>query len=102
MADVLAARALGVSPLVFLRAISGVFQAAAGMCLVTLAVRVALVDAGTDQALRLVVCLAVATVVYLALCAWRVPELTREVRQLLRSRSRGSQRMAVPAAPAES
>jgi O-antigen/teichoic acid export membrane protein len=99
---ILAARALGVSPLVFLRAISGVFQAAAGMCLVTLALRTFLVDAGATQSVRLVVCLAVAAVVYLALCAWRVPELTREVRSVLSRRSRGSQRLAGPAATAES
>ena len=55
--------------------ISGVFQAAAGMCLVVLGVRVALVDAGVHEAVRLVVCTGVAAVVYLALCAWRVPEL---------------------------
>ena len=72
---ILAARALGVSPMIFLRSISGVFQAAAGMCLVVLGVRVALVDAGVHEAVRLVVCTGVAAVVYVALCAWRVPEL---------------------------
>ncbi|MBN1529095.1 MAG: lipopolysaccharide biosynthesis protein [Thermoleophilaceae bacterium] len=80
---VLAARALGVSPLVFLRAISGVFQAAAGMCLVTLGVRMALVDAGVHEALRLVICVGVAVPVYAALCWWRAPELAGEARSLL-------------------
>jgi O-antigen/teichoic acid export membrane protein len=99
---ILAARALGVSPLVFLRAISGVFQAAAGMCVVTLGVRLALIDAGAHQAVTLVVCLAVAAIVYLVLCAWRVPELASEARAVLRRRSPGGQRLSVPAAPAES
>ena len=61
---ILAARALGVSPLVFLRAISGVFQAAAGMCIVVLGVRVALVDAGASEGLRLLVCTGAALVTY--------------------------------------
>jgi O-antigen/teichoic acid export membrane protein len=93
---ILAARALGVSPLVFLRAISGVFQAAAGMCLVTLGVRIGLVDAGVHEALRLVVCLAVALPVYLGLCWWRAPELAEEARSLFGRR--GSRRASSPAA----
>jgi len=36
-----------------------------------------------------------------ALCAWRVPELAREARSLLRRRSTGA-RLAGPAAAAES
>ena len=54
---VLAARALGVSPMVFLRAISGAFQAALGMCAAVLAVRLALVDADVGAALRLAACI---------------------------------------------
>ena len=73
---VLAARALNVSPMIFVRAISGVFQAAIGMCLAVLALRVALVDAGVAAELRLVVCILAGAVVYGALCLWRVPEVT--------------------------
>ena len=80
---VLAARALGVSPMVFVRAVRGVFEAAAGMCLAVLAARVALVDAGVPAAPRLALCVACGAVVYAALCWWRVPELAAEVRELL-------------------
>jgi O-antigen/teichoic acid export membrane protein len=82
--SVLAARALGVSPLVFFRAVGPVFQAAAGMCLAVLAVRLALVDAAPE--LRLAACVAAGVLVYLPLCAWRVPELAGEARELLRRR----------------
>jgi O-antigen/teichoic acid export membrane protein len=85
---VLAARALNVSPMVFVRAIWGVFQAAIGMCLAVLAVRVALVDAGVAAELRLVACVATGALVYGLLCLWRVPEVTAELRTLLDRRSR--------------
>jgi O-antigen/teichoic acid export membrane protein len=87
---VLAARALNVSPMVFVRAIWGVFQAAIGMCLAVLALRAGLVDAGVAAELRLVACIAVGAVVYGALCLWRVPEVTAELRVLLDRRSRRS------------
>jgi O-antigen/teichoic acid export membrane protein len=104
MQTVLAARALGVSPLVFVRALTRVFQAAMGMCAVVLGVRVALVDAGTGGAVRLAVCIGVGAVVYSALCLWREPELAREVSGVLRRRSSGAtaRPLATPAAAAES
>jgi O-antigen/teichoic acid export membrane protein len=83
---VLAARALGVSPMVFFRSIAGVFQAAIGMCAAVLLVRVALENAGVDQLARLAICVLTGAVVYGALCLWRVPELTAEARGLLRRR----------------
>lgn len=79
----LAARALNVSPMVFFRAIRGVFEAAAGMCLAVLALRMALVDAGVPAAARLALCVLAGALVYAVLCWWRVPEIAAEARELL-------------------
>jgi O-antigen/teichoic acid export membrane protein len=79
----LAARCLGVSPMVFVRALSGVFQATLGMCAIVVAVRMGLVNGGVDQTLRLLVCTGVGALAFVPLCLWRVPELAREVRELL-------------------
>jgi O-antigen/teichoic acid export membrane protein len=98
---VLAARALGVSPMIFVRAISGVFLAAGGMCLAVFALRGFLVDAGVGASGRLVLCILAGVVVYGVLCLWRVPELLAELRGLLDRRGRhGSVPLA--AATAES
>jgi O-antigen/teichoic acid export membrane protein len=96
---VLAARALGVSPLVFLRALVPVFQVGIAMCLVVAGVRLALVDAGVPPALRLAGCIVTGAVVYGGLCAWRVPGLLDEIRGLLRRRR--ARRAPLVAAPAE-
>jgi O-antigen/teichoic acid export membrane protein len=89
---VLAARSLGVSPLVFVRAISGVFQAALAMCAVVLGVRYGLLEAGVEPGLRLVACISAGVVTYGLMCAWRVPELRTEAKALLSRRA-----VAVPA-----
>lgn len=102
MQSVLAARALGVSPMVFFRSLAGVFQAAVGMCAVVLGVRLALMDAGVGAMLRLVVCTGVGLAVYIPLCAWRVPELTQEVRGLRQRRGRRGTRLAPQPATVES
>ena len=86
---VLAARALGVSPMVFFRSVARVFQAALGMCAVVLAVRWALIDAGVGPSARLVACVAAGALAYVPLCAWRVPEVAQEIRDLLRRRLGG-------------
>jgi O-antigen/teichoic acid export membrane protein len=83
---VLAARSLGASPMIFVRSVMGVFQAALGMCAVTVAVRFALLDAGVGPESRLLACIGVAAVTYVALLAWREAELVDEVRTLLRRR----------------
>jgi O-antigen/teichoic acid export membrane protein len=93
----LAARALGVSPMVFFRAVGGVFQAAAGMMAVVVAVRLGLADAGS--AVRLGCCIVAGIASYGLLCAWRVPELAGEVAGLVRRR-RGSSVGRVPSAAA--
>jgi O-antigen/teichoic acid export membrane protein len=94
----LAARCLGVSPMVFFRAIAGVFQAALGMCAVVLPLRLLLVDAGVDPALRLAACIAAGALVYAVLCLWRVPEVAAEIRDLLRRRRPAAQPARVPIA----
>ena len=98
---VLAARCLGVSPMVFFRAVAGVFVAAGGMCAVVVAVRAGLVDAGVAQVPRLAACIAVGVLVYAVLCLWRVPQIAGEVRGLLRRRGGGSSTLMAPV-PAES
>jgi O-antigen/teichoic acid export membrane protein len=99
---VLAARALGVSPLVFVRAVAPVFVAAAGMCAVVLAVRVGLEDAGVGPVGRLACCVAAGVVSYGVLC-WRlVPEVAHEVRDILVRRARRPAPLVGAAATAES
>ena len=96
----LAARALGVSPMIFFRAICGVFQAAAGMCAAVLATRVALLDAGVPVVPRLALCIAAGGLVYAVLCWWRVPEIAAEARELL-GRRRASRAPVGPVATAD-
>ncbi len=98
---VLAARCLGVSPMVFFRALTGVFQAGFVMCAIVFAVRVSLVDAGVPTALRLLICIGVGAITYAALCAWRVPEVAAEVRGVLRRRRSKSPAIGATAAAVE-
>jgi O-antigen/teichoic acid export membrane protein len=88
--SVLAARALGVSPMVFFRSVGRVFQAALGMCAFVLVARWLLIDAGVAAGPRLVACIAVGALSYLPLCAWRVPEIAEEIRDLIRRRGGGA------------
>jgi O-antigen/teichoic acid export membrane protein len=81
---VLTARVLGVSVWVMPRSVLGIVQATAGMAVVIVAARLGLKELGTPMALRLVVTIALGGAAYAALCAWRVPELVRDVRSLLR------------------
>ncbi len=80
---VLTARAIGVSPWVFVRSLTGVAQATAGMAAVVLLARMAMVDAGVPAGARLVLAIAVGAIVFIPLCAWRVPEVRHEVRTVL-------------------
>jgi O-antigen/teichoic acid export membrane protein len=80
---VLTARAIGVSPWVFLRSIGGVVQATAGMAGVMLVARLGLVDAEVPAAARLALLIAIGGTTFVALCLWRVPEIAQEVRGLL-------------------
>ena len=85
--------------MVFVRAIAGVFQAVAGMCIAVLALRNFLVDAGVGAEGRLVLCIMAGVLVYGLLCLWRVPELVVEVRGLLDRRGRAG--VPLVAAPAD-
>ncbi|MDA0180323.1 MOP flippase family protein [Solirubrobacter phytolaccae] len=93
---IITARVLGVSPMIFVRAVSGVFQAAIGMMIAVAAARMALVDADVPALARLVLCVAVGAVVYVPLLAWRAPEVVRDTRALLPARFRRG-RAPVPA-----
>jgi PST family polysaccharide transporter len=75
---VLTARALQMSPLTFLRGLSGVVQASSAMIAVVLAGRVTLTDRVGDAAL-LVAEIAIGAFVYLPLCAWRAPDVFEEL-----------------------
>lgn len=87
---VLAARALGVSPMVFVRSVAAIFGVTLVMAGAVLAARLALMDAGVPLLPRLVLCVALGVVAFVGLCAWRVPELAADLRALRRR----------PAAPA--
>ena len=97
--SVITARVLGVSPMVPVRAVAGVFQAAIGMVAVLFVARPALVDAGVPAAARLALLVALGAIVYLPLVAWRAPDVVRDARALLPGRFRPSPD-AVPAAAA--
>jgi O-antigen/teichoic acid export membrane protein len=80
----LTARALGISPLEVPRALVGVAQAAAVMGVLLLAVRSVLVHAHAAPGLRLVATTLLGALVFAAVCAWRAPEVSGELRTLLR------------------
>jgi O-antigen/teichoic acid export membrane protein len=89
---VLTARALAVSPWVFVRSVSGVFLCSLAMAAAVLAARLAMLDNGIPALVRLVVCVVVGVVTFALVCAWRVPEVRLEyaalVRRLLARRRR--------------
>jgi O-antigen/teichoic acid export membrane protein len=99
--SILAARCLGVSPMVVVRALSGVFQATIAMCGLVLALRLGLVDSGMDQTLRLLVCSLFGALVFVPLCLWRVPELAGDLRGLRRARTQQAPRVTPAPATVE-
>ena len=80
-------RALGVSPLVLVRGLSGVFQAAAIMLAAVVGVRVLLIEAHAGGLLRLVLEVAAGVAVYLPCWRWRAGDAYREI-EAIRRRSR--------------
>jgi O-antigen/teichoic acid export membrane protein len=78
----LTARALGVSPFALVRGVAGVAQASGAMAVVVYGARELMVDAGVPAVVRLAACIALGAAVYLPLCLWREPELTREARRM--------------------
>jgi hypothetical protein len=92
---VITARALRVSPWMFVRSLLGVFASAAVMSGIVLIARLAMIDAGVPAALRLVACSLLGAAVFFSLCLWRVPEISRDLRSLLAGRRAG--RVGAPA-----
>jgi O-antigen/teichoic acid export membrane protein len=83
---VITSRALGISPWRFVRAFSGIVQAAALMGIGVLAARSALTAAGVPPALRLVLLVLLGALLYVGGCLWRAPEMRLEVGNVLRRR----------------
>jgi hypothetical protein len=86
--------------MVFVRAISGVFQAAAVMVVVLVVARMGLVDAGVPAAARLGLLIVLGAAVFVPLCAWREPELRRDAMSLI-ERVVGRRRRLRAAQPVE-
>ena len=78
----LTSRAVGLSPWRFLEAVAGVFEASAGMGLVVLGAHYGLVQADVPGPLRLLACIVIGGAVFVALAAWRQPEILEEVKDL--------------------
>jgi polysaccharide transporter, PST family len=95
----LTARAVGISPWRFLEAIAGVFEASAGMGLVVLGAHFGLVELDVPGPLRLLICTVLGGAVFVALAAWRAPEILAEVKELRARRGEGGG-AGGPAAPA--
>jgi polysaccharide transporter, PST family len=83
-------RAVGLSLREFGEAVSGVVQAAAGMAILVLGLRIALLDQ-LSAGPRLVVLVVAGFAVYLPLCRWRVPEIVEDIRRARTSGARDSE-----------
>ena len=88
-------RALGVSPFLLVRGLSGVFQASALMAAAVLATRMGLLEAGIDAPVRLLASIAVGIAVYVPCWFWRAGDAAAELK-LFR---RGPRARATPVAP---
>jgi O-antigen/teichoic acid export membrane protein len=88
-------RALGVSPFLLVRGLSGVFQASALMAAAVLATRVGLLEVGVGAPLRLLAAVAVGVAVYVPCWFWRAGDAAAELK-LFR---RGPRTRATPVAP---
>jgi O-antigen/teichoic acid export membrane protein len=84
-------RAVEMSVSTFLRSLRGVVEASVAMVAAVLTVRLFLIEAGIPPAARLALCILVGALVYFPVCAWRTPELVRELdgvrRRFRRSRA---------------
>lgn len=96
---VYAARVLDVSPMIFVRAVAGVFQASAVMVGVLFAARTWMMVAEVPAAVRLLALIVVGLIVYAPMCMWRAPAVTHDARALL-ERVRSSRGLTLPR-PAE-
>jgi O-antigen/teichoic acid export membrane protein len=85
----LTTRALGIPLRRFVGAFSGISQATALMALMLLAGRAALVRADVPASARLVLLILLGGATFVACSWWRAPEVTAEVRAVLRNRRSG-------------
>jgi O-antigen/teichoic acid export membrane protein len=92
----LTGRSIGLSLTAFLRNLSGIAQASAGMVVAVVAVRLLAEHAGVGQTERLLAAIATGLVTYPLLCAWRAPEVLAEIRGL-RSRRKPTEAALAPA-----
>jgi lipopolysaccharide exporter len=83
-------RAVGVSLREFGDALAGVVQAAAGMAIVVLGLRIGLLHQ-LSAGPRLVLLIAAGCAVYFPLCLWRAPEIVEDVRRVRTSRAKASE-----------
>jgi O-antigen/teichoic acid export membrane protein len=77
-------RALGISPLVLVRGLSGVFQASALMFVAVLSTRLLLLEAGIGAPLRLLATVAVGIAVYVPCWMWRAGDALDELKTFRR------------------
>jgi O-antigen/teichoic acid export membrane protein len=82
--NLITSRALGISAWALPRSLLGVVQASAVMAAFVYGGRLLLTSEGIPAAERLVLLVVLGTIVYLPVCAWRVPELLGELRSLRR------------------
>jgi O-antigen/teichoic acid export membrane protein len=90
---ILTARAIDVSPMVFVRAVADLFAASAVMAAVVAASQAALTSAGVPPLPRLIIDAAIGAAVFTGLVLWRMPSITAEVKGLL-AQVRGRRRAA--------
>jgi O-antigen/teichoic acid export membrane protein len=95
---VVTARCIGISPLVFFRALTGVGQATLAMCAVLVGLRELMLQADVPPAARLAAAIVAGAVVLMPLIAWRAPEVWRDVRSLVASRRPAHPSVPAPAA----
>jgi O-antigen/teichoic acid export membrane protein len=95
----LTARAAGMSPWLFVRALAGVVQASLIMAAALLVARFALVQGGFGAAARLAIMIGLGAAVFVPACLWRAPEVLEELRDL--RRRRGARRTVVETQPSE-
>jgi polysaccharide transporter, PST family len=83
----LTAHAVGLRLRDFLKPLVGVAAAAGGMALTAWLVRRGAMHIGIDAAPRLILCIAVGALSYPAFCAWLIPDVLGELRELRRRRA---------------
>ena len=94
------AHALGVTPIYFIRRMSGVIAAAVLMALTVLAAGLGMRAIGVEVHLRLAVEVALGLAVYLPACAWLAPEVRGELGALRRAARRRKRVGVAPESPA--